>query len=110
VTIDDASLGNARRSQQVVPDCDRWSRCWVSIQLPMGVEQRDGGGAGSGSTSTPSQREALRSPVSWRLASPSATIIVQQSATLWAGYFAVMSCGDPRDVGALSGRSVAGVA
>jgi hypothetical protein len=32
------------QSQQMVPDRDPWSRTWASIQLPVGVVERDRGG------------------------------------------------------------------
>jgi len=48
VAIGNPPVGHVRQSQQRVPDRDPWSRGWASIQLPVGVEQRDGGGAGGG--------------------------------------------------------------
>ena len=41
-----APLGHVCRWQQIAPDRDTWSRSWAGIQLPMELEQWDGGGEG----------------------------------------------------------------
>src|SRR5262252_474592 len=46
VAIGRGGFSEVGRSQHIVPDRDTWSRCWGSIQLPIRVVERDGGGEG----------------------------------------------------------------